>query len=376
MKYDIVCDNAYLGTLSGTLRMFGLLIGSLVFGWLSDIIGRVPTITLAGLCLFSGQVVAVFSVNYFMFSLCNMFIAAGGVGSYIVGFVILFEWLSPDWRSFGSIYSQIPFGIGFLYTIFLGYVTTDWVTMQWVMAGPNIIFFLLYPLVPESPRWLVSVGKVERARKAIGVAAKSNGLTVPDYIPVETSSKAESVAETGIIGLLSHRSLLCRLVVMSLEWIGETSHPPFTSLLSLISVITLCFYGLSFNSGKLELFVGTGLMAGVECLAYVIILFTIDVADRRPVLAFCQILGGVSCVAAGFVPEQLYWVRLGLALVGKMGASAAFGVVFLYTGQSVSGQIYLALGDAEVYLVIALGYRVSLSYWLIISSFIKTKSTG
>ena len=40
MKYDIVCDNAYLGTLSGTLRMFGLLIGSLVFGWLSDIIGR------------------------------------------------------------------------------------------------------------------------------------------------------------------------------------------------------------------------------------------------------------------------------------------------------------------------------------------------
>ena len=98
-------------------------------------------------------------------------------------------------------------------------------------------------------------------------------------------------------------------------------------------MITLCFYGLSFNSGKLELFMGTGLMAGVECLAYVIILFTIDIADRRPVLAFCQILGGVSCVCAGFVPVQHFWVRLGLALVGKMGASAAFGVVFLYTGE-------------------------------------------
>ena len=48
MKWDIVCDNAYLRTLSGTLRMFGLLIGSLVFGWLSDLIGRIPTITLAG----------------------------------------------------------------------------------------------------------------------------------------------------------------------------------------------------------------------------------------------------------------------------------------------------------------------------------------
>ena len=48
MKWDIVCDNAYLRTLSGTLRMFGLLIGSLTFGWLSDVIGRLPTITLAG----------------------------------------------------------------------------------------------------------------------------------------------------------------------------------------------------------------------------------------------------------------------------------------------------------------------------------------
>ena len=135
--------------------------------------------------------------------------------------MILFEWLSPDWRSFGSIYSQIPFGIGFLYTIFLGYVTSDWVTMQWIMAAPNIIFFLLYPLVPESPRWLVSVGKMERARKAIGVAAKSNGLPTPEYIPIDESSKTESVTETGIIGLMSHKKLFGRLIVMSLEWIGE-----------------------------------------------------------------------------------------------------------------------------------------------------------
>jgi len=149
------------------------------------------------------------------------------------------------------------------------------------------------------------------------VFPKSNGLPTPEYIPIDESSKTESVTETGIIGLISHKKLFGRLIVMSLEWI----------------VITLCFYGLSFNSGKLELFVGTGLMAGVECLAYVIILFTIDIADRRPVLAFCQILGGVSCVCAGFVPAQHYWVRLGLALVGKMGASAAFGVVFLYTAE-------------------------------------------
>ena len=93
----------------------------------------------------------------------------------------------------------------------------------------------------------------------------------------------------------------------------------------------MCFYGLSFNSGKQDLFKGTTLMAGVEVLAYFIILFTIDIGGRRPVLSICQILAGLSCLCSGFVPEAYFWVRMTLALVGKMGASAAFAVVFVYT---------------------------------------------
>ena len=93
----------------------------------------------------------------------------------------------------------------------------------------------------------------------------------------------------------------------------------------------MCFYGLSFNSGKQDLFKGTGLMAGVEVLAYFIILFTIDIGGRRPVLSICQILAGLSCLCSGFVPEEYFWIRMSMALVGKMGASAAFAVVFVYT---------------------------------------------
>ena len=53
------------------------------------------------------------------------------------------------------------------------------------------------------------------------LAAKSNGLPTPEYIPIDESSKTESVTETGIIGLMSHKKLFGRLIVMSLEWIGE-----------------------------------------------------------------------------------------------------------------------------------------------------------
>jgi len=318
MKWDIVCDNAYLRTLSGTLRMFGLLLGSLIFGCMSDFIGRVPTITIAGTVIMIAQIVAAFSVNYLMFSISYMIIAAGGVGTYIVGFTILFEWTCPEKRTFVATFAQIPFGIGFLYTIFIGYVNHDWFTLQLIMAAPNIFFLLVYPIAPETPRWCVSVGKTEKALKSINMAAKSNGLPLADHIPVEeTEAVAGDATNTGILGLLRHKQLCGRLIIMSLEWI----------------VITMCFYGLSFNSGKQDLFKGTGLMAGVEVLAYFIILFTIDIAGRRPVLSLCQILAGLSCLCSGFVPEYYFWIRMTLALVGKMGASAAFAVVFVYTAE-------------------------------------------
>ena len=89
-----------------------------------------------------------------MFSIAYMVIAAGGVGTYIVGFVILFEWVCPEKRTFAATFAQIPFGIGFLYTIFLGYINSDWFVLQLVMAAPNIFFLIVYPFTPETPRYI------------------------------------------------------------------------------------------------------------------------------------------------------------------------------------------------------------------------------
>ena len=74
------------------------------------------------------------------------------VGTYIVGFVILFEWVCPERRTFAATFAQIPFGIGFLYTIFVSYFNHDWFTLQLIFAIPNIFFLLVYPIAPESPR--------------------------------------------------------------------------------------------------------------------------------------------------------------------------------------------------------------------------------
>ena len=55
-EWSVVCSRAWLHTAAGTLRMAGLLVGSALFGGLSDWLGRVPALTLAGLTLFLSQV--------------------------------------------------------------------------------------------------------------------------------------------------------------------------------------------------------------------------------------------------------------------------------------------------------------------------------
>ena len=52
---------------------------------------------------------------------------------------------------------------------------------------------------------------------------------------------------------------------------------------------------------------------------------------RKPILIFCQILAGSTCIIAGFVTDKT--ATIALTLAGKFGASASFAIVYLYTAE-------------------------------------------
>ena len=69
---------------------------------------------------------------------------------------------------------------------------------------------------------------------------------------------------------------------------------------------SLAYYGLSLNTGALVgnpylmLFV-SGI---VEVPAYLLSIRLIDSLGRRPLIAFCLIVGGVTCIATAYFPQS------------------------------------------------------------------------
>lgn len=73
-QLDWVCDDSYLPTLSQSVFFLGAICGGLLFGWIADRYGRIPSLALCNLVGFAAGVATVFSTSFWMFALCRFFV--------------------------------------------------------------------------------------------------------------------------------------------------------------------------------------------------------------------------------------------------------------------------------------------------------------
>ena len=111
-----------------------------------------------------------------------LFAGIGGMALFMVTFVICVEYVGVKYTMFTGIVIEIPFALGELILGLEAYLVRDWVTLQLVAHLPIFALLGLYFLVPESPRWLIAVGRTEEAKVIIQKGAEINGRTLPDSI--------------------------------------------------------------------------------------------------------------------------------------------------------------------------------------------------
>lgn len=158
--------------LLGSSALIGIFLGSLLFGWLSDRLGR-QKIFLLSFLIITGAALAQFYVNSPMelFAL-RVLIGLGMGGDFAVGHAILAEFSPRKHRgvllgSFSVVWT-VGYVIANVMGVRFGEASPD--AWRWLLASasaPALLVLLLRIGTPESPRWLLGKGRVEEARRIV-----------------------------------------------------------------------------------------------------------------------------------------------------------------------------------------------------------------
>ncbi|KAL6636597.1 hypothetical protein ACP70R_024169 [Stipagrostis hirtigluma subsp. patula] len=155
------------------MSLIGATIITTFSGPVSDWIGRLPMIILSSILYFVSSLIMLWSPNVFVLLLARL-INGFGVG-LAVTLVPLYisETAPPEIRGLLNTLPQLSGSGG----MFLSYCmvfgmsllpSPDWRIMLGVLALPSLFFFgLTIFYLPESPRWLVSKGRMAEAKKVL-----------------------------------------------------------------------------------------------------------------------------------------------------------------------------------------------------------------
>lgn len=153
---------------TGSSLYIGCIIGTIITGYATDRFGRkLPLIIAAGIFMVSSVMMG-WASSYSMLIFWRI-IAGIGVGAASMLSPLYIAEVSPAAiRGRMVSINQLTVVIGILLAYFSNYILADiennWRWMFTSGAVPSVLFFVCVFFVPESPRWLLSKGLVEKAK--------------------------------------------------------------------------------------------------------------------------------------------------------------------------------------------------------------------
>ncbi|CAB3656507.1 Inner membrane metabolite transport protein YgcS [Paraburkholderia sediminicola] len=164
-------DAFWMGMI-GSSALMGIFVGSLMFGWLSDRLGRQKIFLLSFLIITAAAFAQFYVTSPFELCLLRVLIGFGMGGDFAVGHAILAEFSPRKHRGtlLGSF--SVVWTIGYVVANVLGmhYADASPDAWRWLLASagiPALIVLLLRMGTPESPRWLYGKGRIAEAKAIV-----------------------------------------------------------------------------------------------------------------------------------------------------------------------------------------------------------------
>ncbi|XP_075351616.1 solute carrier family 22 member 13-like [Mycteria americana] len=317
-EFDLVCDRKNLNYISQSIYMLGLFLGSMIFGPLSDRIGRRPVILISIFLQGLFGVGIAFVPHFYVYMAFRCVVGASVSGITMTILALATEWVGVSSRPKAVLISHCCFAIGQMLLAGLSYGIRNWRLLEIAGSAPIFALFFYIWVLPESARWLVTKGRIEEAKKVLQKAASLNKRTIPpgllEQLKPETQTKSGSTLD-----LFRKKHLRKVTLIMSCTWF----------------VNSLVYYGLSLNVTNfgLDIYLTQLAFGAVEIPARVGCIFTLQWFGRKKTQAVLLLLSGLVCLIITGIPEDQPMVTTVLAIIGKFTSSGSFSTSYVYSAE-------------------------------------------
>ncbi|XP_062863687.1 solute carrier family 22 member 7-like [Trichomycterus rosablanca] len=322
-EWDLVCDRRGMNKAMATIFFVGVMIGAAIFGSLSDRYGRKPMLLVSyvfGMCF---AMASVFSTSVVMFAVLRFFTGLSITGIAVVTSVLNVEWVSIESRKLVGVIDSVSWTFGYMALPVMAYGVRDWRWLTVTVTSPLVIALISWRWVPESARWLIANGKVDKARYYLEKCAVMNKRT-------DAIANLKPEVLSGIVARRGNRTYsyldlmrtpkMRRLALMTgTAWYG----------------VAFSYYGISFNikGFGLDLYLNQFLYGTVELPAKVLVYNLLDRIGRRKTEVAALLLVSGSLIINVFIPKDAWIVRTVIGVLGKGFSSMAFSTLVLYCSE-------------------------------------------
>jgi putative MFS transporter len=170
----------------------GQLIGALVAGWAAEMFGRLRTVVIATALFSIMSLACAFAWDAQSLAVFRFIQGIGLGGEVPVATTYIIELARQHGRGRFYILYELVFVFGLVVAGLLGYVMVPrlgWQSMFYLGAVPAIFAVFLTRLLPESPRWLASQGRVAEAEQIVGQIERRIEASGQKLPPVQLSAQ-------------------------------------------------------------------------------------------------------------------------------------------------------------------------------------------
>ncbi|XP_036036283.1 solute carrier family 22 member 12 [Onychomys torridus] len=324
--WDLVCDSQALRPMAQSIYLAGILVGAAVCGHTSDRFGRRRVLTWSYLQVAVSGITAAFIPIFPLYCLFRFLVAAAVAGVMMNTVSLLMEWTSARGRTLMMTLNSVGFSFGHVLTGSMAYGVRSWRMLQLAVSIPFFLCFVSSWWLPESARWLLTVGKLEQGlRELQRVAAINRKKAEGDTLTMEVLQSATQEEPSGD---------------QTRATLGTLLHTPGLRLRTFVSMLCwfafgFTFYGLALNLQALgsNIFLLQVLIGAVDLPVKIGSLLLLNYLGRRLCQASSLVLPGLCILANILVPHEMEVLRSSLAVLGLGSLGSAFTCVTIFSSE-------------------------------------------